>query len=370
MLPARLNLIDRYIFREAFVSTIVVVAVLLLIFMSSQFAGTLGDAAAGLLPRETVFRVFWLQFLQYLAFLAPFGLMLGILLALARLNRDSEMAALSACGIGPGRLLVPIGTLAVLFTAVISWLSFVESPNATREIELIRYEAKEQLVDGAFAPGRVASVDGGSTDVRVGGAVGTQLTDIFIHRQTDDRIEVVVAKEGQKIEDETGGVALQLRDGTRYEGIPGDNQFRIVEFEIHGFPIELESEEFEPSLEALSTVELWQRADGEAMAEMQWRAAIPLSMLALTLLTIPLGKSSPREGKYARVGAGLLIYIIYANTLSIAKVWVERGDVPGWLGTWWVHLAVIVFAIAMLARQSGPAAGSDPIRKERREPTC
>ena len=91
-----MNLIGRYIFREALTSTAIVISVLLLIFMSNQFAETLGDAAADTLPREAVLRVFGLQFVQYLAILAPIGVLMGILLAMARLNRDSEMTALAS----------------------------------------------------------------------------------------------------------------------------------------------------------------------------------------------------------------------------------------------------------------------------------
>jgi lipopolysaccharide export LptBFGC system permease protein LptF len=71
-----LNRIGRDIFRQALGSTIVVIGVLLIILMSNQFAETLGDAAANLLPREAVLKVFGFQFVQMLSLLAPVGLLL------------------------------------------------------------------------------------------------------------------------------------------------------------------------------------------------------------------------------------------------------------------------------------------------------
>jgi lipopolysaccharide export system permease protein len=68
---------------------------------------------------------------------------------------------------------------------------------------------------------------------------------------------------------------------------------------------------------------------------------------------VPLSRSSPREGRYARLGIGLLIYIVYANMMSIAGVWVQRGVISEWLGMWWVHGAVALVALLMLARESG-----------------
>ena len=96
-----MNLIGRYIFREAFGSWLMVMAVLFVIFMTNQLADILGDAAADRLPRDAVVAIFALTALRYLTLLTPITLFLGVTLALARLNRDGEMAALSACGIEP-----------------------------------------------------------------------------------------------------------------------------------------------------------------------------------------------------------------------------------------------------------------------------
>ena len=62
------------------------------------------------------------------------------------------------------------------------------------------------------------------------------------------------------------------------------------------------------------------------------------------------------EGRYARLGIGLLIYIVYANMMSIASVWVQRGVVSEWLGMWWVHGTVALLALLLLARESGTLA--------------
>ena len=93
-----MSLISRYIFRETFAAWLTVMVVLFVILMSNQFAEILDDAAVGRLPRDAVFAILSLTSLRYLMVLTPIGLFLGVMLALARLNRDSEMAALAACG--------------------------------------------------------------------------------------------------------------------------------------------------------------------------------------------------------------------------------------------------------------------------------
>lgn len=326
--------------------------VLLLIFMSSQFADTLGDAAADLLPRDAVFEVIGLQFLQTLALVAPIGLLLGVLLALARLNRDSEMAALAACGIGPLGLLRPIGVLSVLVAAGIGWLALEQGPAASRKIEEISFRAQEQM-DVAMQPGRFTSIDGGSAIIYAREADGAILRGVFVKRESEEQMEIVVAEEGERtIDPVTGEHALAFRNGRRYVGIPGEPRWLVASFASHGVPIQSEQEEFEPAIESRSTLSLMRSSVPEDRAELHWRISVPLSILILSMLAVPLGRASPREGKYARVGFGLLIYIIYANTLSIARVWVERSAIPEWLGLWWVHAVVAVLALVLLMQQS------------------
>ena len=342
----------------------------MLIFMSNQFAETLSDAASDALPREAVLRVFALQFVQYVALLTPVGLLLGVLLAMARLNRDSEMTALAACGVGPATLLKPIGLIGVATAIGVGWLAIVEGPAAAREIELIRYQAQSEMELGALNPGQFTALDGGRTVVYAAATNGDILLDVFIEREINGRIEIVLAEEGERIANTaTGDSMLLLRRGVRYEGVPGEANFVVGEFEEHGIPISLDSEAYEESVEALSTTTLLASSDPNFRAELAWRVSVPLSILVLCLLAVPLGRSSPREGKYARFGTGLLIYIIYANMLQIARVWIERGTVPDWLGLWWVHAAILALALAMLIRQSGIAARTPITGGVRLEPT-
>jgi len=49
----------------------------------------------------------------------------------------------------------------------------------------------------------------------------------------------------------------------------------------------------------------------------------------------------------------VLVYIIYIDLLAAAKVWVEREQVPAFVGIWWVHLLFLLVGGILLARQFG-----------------
>jgi lipopolysaccharide export system permease protein len=100
--------------------------------------------------------------------------------------------------------------------------------------------------------------------------------------------------------------------------------------------------------ESTSTTVLLASSDAEDIAELQWRLAMPLSVISLLLLAVPLCKSSPRKDRYGRLVIAILLFVIYYNLLGTAKVWVGDGSVPPQVGLWWVPVLPVVLAAMLL----------------------
>ncbi len=77
--------------------------------------------------------------------------------------------------------------------------------------------------------------------------------------------------------------------------------------------------------------------------------------LVLTLIAVPLSRLRPRQGRYARVGFAILVYFVYSNLLSAAKVWIQKGELSPVLGVWWVHAAALCFGLYLVMRHSRQA---------------
>jgi lipopolysaccharide export system permease protein len=143
---------------------------------------------------------------------------------------------------------------------------------------------------------------------------------------------------------------IVLYDGERFEGVPGSSRFRVMRSPEITIPVEVPKlSDAVVSLEALPTRELLKSNDAEQRAELHWRIAIPVMCLVLTLVAVPLSKLRPREGRYGRVVIAILIYFVYTNFISAAKVWIARGTMPEWLGLWWVHIVVAGLALLIVA---------------------
>lgn len=350
------RILDRYIFREIASTWLAVTMVLMLILLTNQFARVLGDVAKGKLPRDAAFDVIGLSAAQYLTILVPIGLFLAVMLALGRLYRDSEMPAMLACRVGPSGVYRPLTWLLVPLAAGVAWLSTDIAPKALQAVDRIGAEARREADLASIEAGRFTAI-GPDNAVVYGERVRSSgvMDNVFMQRRTADGIvEVVVAKRGEQVESDDPDVRyLVLYDGRRYEGIPGTTEFRVVEFAEHGIPYRLPSlDPPEPTPRAMSFAQLLQSDDLEHVAELQWRISIPLATILLSILAVPLSRTQPRAGRYGRLAIGLLVFIIYLNLLSAAKAWIEQAAIAPAIGLWWVHAAVLLFALGLLGFQS------------------
>ena len=71
------------------------------------------------------------------------------------------------------------------------------------------------------------------------------------------------------------------------------------------------------------------------------RACLPRGdALLLAIAAIPLSRSRPRQGRYAKMLLALGIYAIYFNLLNVSRSWVEQGSF-GFI--WWVPALLALF---------------------------
>ncbi len=351
------RILDRYIFREIATAWLGVTMVLLLILLTNQFARVLGDVAKGKLPKDAAFDVIGLSAVQYLTILVPIGLFLAVMLALGRLYRDSELPAMMACRVGPSGIYRPLSWLMLPLVLGVAWLSIEGGPLAMTNVDRIGAEARRQADLASIEPGQF-TVLGPDSAVVYGQGVTPQgqMEKVFMQRQVDDGfIEVVISEIGEMVESDDPDVRLLvLRDGRRYEGVPGTTEFRVIEFVEHGVPYRLPSlKTSEPRPRAMAFLDLMRSDEPEHIAEFQWRLGIPLSTIILAILAVPLSKSRPRAGRYGRLTIGLLVFIIYLNMMSAAKAWIEQSTISPALGMWWVHGGMLLFALGLLAVQNG-----------------
>jgi lipopolysaccharide export system permease protein len=350
------NRLDRYLLREVTGTFVGVTGVLLIVLLSNQFARVLGQAAQTGFPGDIVLKLIGLTTLQQLTVLLPIGLFLGIVLALGRLYHESEMTAMVACGVGPWRIYRPLLGLALVVAGLLAVLSFRVVPAAWQMSSDLRVEASRAAQFGALEAGRFRSFAGGQAVFYAERVEKTgELFGVFVQRDIDDRIEIAVAERAVQIGAGQPEQMFVLYEGRRYEGVPGQPGWRIVEFREHGIPLQMPvTTKVKNREEMQATAALLGSDRPRERAELAWRVAVPVMAVVLAVLAVPLARLRPRQGRFSRIGYAVLAYFLYSNLLATARVWIEKDTAAGQLGLWWVHLVPLAFAAFLLWRELRP----------------
>ena len=99
--------------------------------------------------------------------------------------------------------------------------------------------------------------------------------------------------------------------------------------------------------------ELFSLTDSEALSEIQWRLSMVISVVLLSMLAVPLSKTSPRKGRYAKFAVAILVYIIYTNLLTVSQSWIKKDKIDPALGMWWVHGLFFLLFLFLFAKEMG-----------------
>jgi len=249
-------------------------------------------------------------------------------------------------GVGLTRWIVPVLWFALPVAAVIALLSLVLSPWALTKAEEYKQRLNSRDDVTAATPGVFRESSTGDRVFFIENIDQEQkrISNIFVQSMQHGKMGTVAAKDGLQETAPNGDRFLILLNGTRYEGVPGQADFRVLQFERYAMRIETEEARKAPArLQSVSTLELLENPDSWNISELEWRISLPLSALILALLAIPLSFVNPRAGRSFNLIAALVIYMIYNNSISVSNSWVGQqkiGAVAGFVSLHGLMLAV------------------------------
>ena len=321
-------ILDRYLFREALVSFAGALSVLLVLLATNQCVRILSAAASQSLPREAVLPMIGFTCLQYLPVIMPAALFFGLLLALGRMYRDSELPACRACGYGMRAQLVPVLSLALPVALLACWMTLDLAPGARRAVDELEREAASMGDLRRLQPGHFVPLGGQGVVYAEEEDAEGNLYRVFAHTRLEGRMQVIVADSMALGESDDPLVrVVTFKDGVLYDGWPGEAEMRF-------------------RVDAARSADLWSNGDPESLLELQRRLSAPLVLVILAILALPLSRRLPRQSRFASLPWALLVYVIYTNLVTAALSWATQGITPAWLGVWWVHALLAGAAVA------------------------
>lgn len=352
-------LIFRYLAKEIFLTLTSLTVILLLIFMSNQFVRYLNRAASGHFPAVFIMKLMMLEMPNLMALLVPLGFYMALMIAYGRLYADSEMTVLNACGYGPGTLLkhsLWMASVVALFVLVMMlWLS----PYIALERAKLLQSSGVQTLMKTIVPGQFRALSSGRQVFYVESMSGDGdvAQHVFLARLNDHHgkpqwdvlwADKAFLKHSRRTEEDY----MVMLDGRTYQGQPGQANYQVAEFDRYQARLPHPLALTKGDVRTLYTSDLWsnQHASLEQYAELQWRFSVPLMILVLTLIAVPLSRVDPRSGKFAKLLPAILIYIVYANFMFIARDGLASGKIPPLLGMWWLHVVFALLGVFLVWR--------------------
>lgn len=310
----------------------------------------LGQAAGGKVASSDVVALIGFSTLNYLPVILNLTGFISVLLAVTRSYQDSEMVVWFASGLSLTRWIKPVLLFGLPIMVMTTLLSFYLTPWANQQNAEYkkRYASREDIA--RVSPGKFQESSSGDRVFFVEGVSGDteKVKNVFVSGARDGKDSVVVAKEGTIEIDKEGNKYLVLHEGRRYDGIPNQSDFQLMQFEHYGLLVSSESKAIVGSTSAsgLTTKELIQDRNNFNDGELVWRISLPLMGVLLMLLAIPLSFVNPRGGRSINLLIALFLFVFYSNTLSFMQSAVAQSRLTLALAWWPLHLVALLVVVA------------------------
>ncbi|PHS70838.1 MAG: LPS export ABC transporter permease LptF [Cycloclasticus sp.] len=352
----KLKIIDRLFVVQLSKMMLGVMTVLSVILLSQRLVRVLSKVTAGELSTDVVMSLIGFNMVLLIIKIIPVALLLSTLLVLGRMYRDQEMTALFSAGIGFKRIYRSVFIFAFPLFLLTLFLSLITMPVVMQKIEQVKADDQSKLDIRGIRDGRFNEYSQGDLVFYVEKITDDdKMLNVFIQNRQHGKLGITSSKSGEiKVDAETGDRFIILNDGNRYEGVPGQADYKVTKFMEYGVVVaEKKAVQASLGLKERPTSTLMKMRSPKAMSELQRRWSIPIAIITFALLAVPISKVSPRAGMYGNLLTALLIYIIFENFMSLSHSWLIKGAIPPWLGVWWVHLLMVGIGIFMMMRTLG-----------------
>ena len=358
------TIISKYLLKNLIVILIAIFLIISLIIFGNQFVMTAQKSVEHGIPLSELMPIVGFNMLRDLPIILSLSFFLSIIISISQLYRNSEAVVMNSFGIGDRNFMNLIKPLSVLIFLLIFSLSMYTVPWAKNQKSLtedVTVNASDFsfITEGkfeSFKNGEIVFYASDSSSISNSGE--QNMEEIFIYVSNKDSPIVVLAAEATKYTDSKNeSIYLRLKDGLRYEGLPGDENVNILNFDK--YDLEIVSGEVQKSLSNFSEIEektsidLFLEGGLLANAEIQWRLSQPISILILSIIGVLLGKTSPRTGKGVNLLFGVIIFMLYNNGLLVAKNSIESGQLNPLIGLWSIHILMILCMIIFYQLRQG-----------------
>jgi len=361
------TVISRYLLSNLIIFFFAITFIIVLIVFGNQFVLTVQESLSFGIPIKELMPLVGFNMLRDIPIILTLSLFLSIIITISQLYKNSEAVVMNSIGLGDKNfinLIKPIVffTFIIIFYLTIFAVPWAKQQKSYAEDETVNASEFSFITEGKFESFKNGEIVFYAAESKVKDNVGEQnMEEIFIYALDNETPVIVLASEAKKYTNaKNNSIYLRLKNGTRYEGLPGNENINILNFEK--YDLEIVSGDVQQSIASFSeieeknTIDLLREGGPKANAEIQWRISQPISVLILSIFGVFLGKSSPRTGKGINLIIGVVIFMLYNNALLVAKSAIESGQLSPLIGMWSIHLLLLLILIIFYQSREGKVA--------------
>ncbi|SFV55317.1 FIG000988: Predicted permease [hydrothermal vent metagenome] len=283
--------------------------------------------------------------------LLPLAIFLAVIVVIGRLYKDSEIVVLNASGINELQMIKLLQPLMIFIFLLVMWLSFFITPwshlkidqtlnsiDKSKQLSLVKANKFQE-----FSHNKIMFYASEVSEDHL------NMKGIFSQLNIDNTNVIIVAKTAKQWEDEkTKDVYLSLQNGQRFQGFDNKGDNSIIDFNSYNIRIfknekkEIKTTVAPDNYDAKNISELWKSNNIRDKIELNLRLSNPLSVILLMALGVLLAKSSPREGNSKGIFIGVLVFILYNNSLIFVEERLIDGKTSFILEIWLVYLLLLL----------------------------
>ncbi len=367
-----MKLIDRYLLREYLGATAYCLAAFLMLYVVIDMFERLPDFMDAGISWSRI-ALFYAHFLvaingptSFFALILPISMLLGLLYALFGFSRHNELTAMRACGISLSRLMLPFLIVACAAALLCLFVQEKVAPQAS-----LRVEAMVRVLRGA--PAEEPSLKQHPFYHRPTrrqwniGSLDPQTPNVL------DNVRIVTERDDHSRASELTAERAEWLDGSWWFFGAA-----IRYFDVDGRPLGPPSSSVLPlekrdytespddillgirSWDLFSALEMWNfirshpdlsREDrARRLVDLHIRLAMPWVCLIVTLLGIPGGVHTHRQGALAGILTAIFFLFVYYTLLQTGNYLGKRLIIPPWAGAWFPNVLFFIASLHMIRR--------------------
>ena len=374
-----LKIVDRYIGRQVLLSSFFAVLILSIVLI---LGNVFKEILSKLVERPDLDAAFLLKFLLYLlpfslSITIPWGFLTAILLIFGRLSADNELVSLRMAGMSMGRICLPVGILAVIFSGICCWMNLAVAPASRAKIEKMLPDMVFNLVTknplALFTHQRVMgdipghliysekNEEGQLVNFQMVKLDDAQRPELFVFAPKVDVSNDLTDPENPKMIMEFTDPYFEIKSGTEVDDFSDIQPYAA---ERASLPVSLDSlknsnkrrkpetMQFPELIQALKDGVPDERERNSIRTEISMRMSFSMACITLGLIGVPLGITAQRRETSIGFAISLIVVIVYFLLMTVAEMMRENGDLHPYILVWLPNLFFIWLGVTMFRRLS------------------